>query len=461
MMKTLAWAVRWGAWWNERDQQNDWSRYVWRQRIRIQLLARELKTTSTNLLSKPDQRRCLEQLRHKLEGLGYLPRATNAVLDDEAQQLMEDARQTGATTRTQLSRANGSFYNKITAHSQKESIFAQLRMRRSYHNLTNDEIIASCKDYTSLSDLHMRKPTLYREVRARGLRERVVAAHKWFTYPYIDRHQQQYRSRLELVFANLLSANGIRFTYDGLIPGHEIGHGDRWRYDFHLTGADLYVELLQTENAGPASGDTRRQRYVENTQYKRTLYKSAQLLVCWISTEEYASHDRERQFAELCASRLRDELERSLTIPPQQELCFNAAHLHLMEMSAHDILSDQLKDCRGIADFQNRHSSLRHALQPHPELEVIMRELRRRGKEQNTTALTERWEQRRKHYMSYTEARHFVRGIRLKGQTEFQRWAHHGIANVPPVPANFPRDPYHVYRRLGTWVSWTDFLGIK
>src|SRR5574337_340395 len=145
MMEKLPWAVRWGAWWNEHDQQNDWSRYVWRQRIRIQLLARELKTTSTNLLSKPDQRRCLEQLRHKLEGLGYLPRATNAVLDDEAQQLAENAKQTGATTRTQLSRANGSLYNKITAHSQKESIFTQLGMHSGFQNLTNDEIIASCK----------------------------------------------------------------------------------------------------------------------------------------------------------------------------------------------------------------------------------------------------------------------------------------------------------------------------
>jgi hypothetical protein len=149
-----------------------------------------------------------------------------------------------------------------------------------------------------------------------------------------------------------------------------------------------------------------------------------------------------------------------LCIPALQVLCFNAKS-DLGALSAEHILSTLLKNCLGVADYQNHYSSIRHTLKAHPEYATIEEAIRKRGALRRAKALSDRSDKRRERYLSYAEAKDLVSRIGLKGQKEFQRWAHHGIANMPPIPATIPKDPYHVYRRLGTWVRWTDFLGIK
>jgi hypothetical protein len=455
----LDWPTRWNKWWSERRATNDWGEFVWRHRIRMSRLEGELGTTVEALQSRPEQRVCLEQLRGHLESLGHLPHpASGEPLEDDARRLVEIAKETGAKTRTQLSRTPG-LYEKITAHPQREEIFAALGMQKGFRYLSDEAIVELCEPYGSLTDLKMRNTHLHQEVFGRGLRERVVSTHRWYTYRYIDKTGQQYRSRMELIFANWLLANGIRFTYDAPVPGPRRKPGEkRWRYDFYLPDYDLYIELLHNETPGRALGKTRRRQYLTNRSQKLEYYTSSKLRVCWINTERYSVHNREITFAKHCIALISPLLQRELRLPSLQTLCYNGS-CDLAALSAEEILSTLLKDCTGVADHQNHYSPLRHALKSHPEHAAIVKEIRRRGQERRDNAVAKRWAEHTKRYMTYAEARDLVIKLGLKSQKEFQQWAHHGIPGVPPIPDNLPRNPYCVYKRLGGWTSWTDFLG--
>lgn len=384
----LDWSTRWNNWLNERAAKNDLVNYVWRQKIRIMRVADELNTTPAGLKFRPEQRFCLEQLRGQLELLGLVPcAATSGPLDNDALRLVEAAKKSGAKTRTELSRQKPCLYKEITAHSQKEIIFAHLEMQKGLRHLSDAEIVASCEAFHSLTDLKRGNDKLHREVLARGLRDFVVKTHAWYTYGYIDVNGVQYRSRIELIFANLLLANEIRFLYDGIVPGLNRKSGEKpWRYDFYLLDHDRYVELLHNETPGLALGKTRRRLYLENRSQKLAYYASSHLRVCWIETEPFSVHDREKAFVEHCVALLSPQLQRELTVPALQALCYNGAY-DLSAMSAEEILSSLLKDCRGIADYQNRYSTLRHILKSHPFYAQIEQEIRRRGQEERIKAV--------------------------------------------------------------------------
>ena len=454
----LDWPTRWNLWWGERMTREDWKEYVWRRRIRKSRLATELGTTLEALQSRPELRACVEQLRAHLMSLGHLPHpASGEPLEDDALGLVETATETGAKTRTQLSRTP--VYLEITAHPQREEIFAHLGMRKGFRHFSDEAIVASCGAYSSLTDLKMGNANLHHEVLGRGLQVRVISAHTWYTYTNIDKHGQQYRSRNELLFANLLLENGIDFRYDGIIPGPKKKPPQRaFRYDFFLIDYDLFCELLMNAPSGGALRDPRRRRYAATLKLKLRYYEASRLRVCCIDTEQFSVHDGEIAFAQHCIAVLSPELQRELRLPSLQTLCFNGS-CNLAALSAQEILSTLLKDCRGVADYQNHYSPLRHALKSHPEHAAIAKEIRRRGQERRDNAVAKRWAEHTKRYMTYAEARDLVMKLGLKSQKEFQQWAHHGIPGVPPIPDNLPRNPYCVYKRLGGWTSWTDFLG--
>jgi hypothetical protein len=63
----------------------------------------------------------------------------------------------------------------------------------------------------------------------------------------------------------------------------------------------------------------------------------------------------------------------------------------------------------------------------------------------------ERGRPRNKNYLSFAEAREFVRGELIPSRNKFQDW--HDANN----PKAIPKYPYRVY--IDEWVSWNDFLG--
>jgi superfamily II DNA or RNA helicase len=63
-------------------------------------------------------------------------------------------------------------------------------------------------------------------------------------------------------------------------------------------------------------------------------------------------------------------------------------------------------------------------------------------------------------YLSFTVARKFVRGLKLKSETQWRDYIRGQIRNEPMLPADIPSAPDAVYRNQG-WVSWPDWLGYK
>lgn len=55
-------------------------------------------------------------------------------------------------------------------------------------------------------------------------------------------------------------------------------------------------------------------------------------------------------------------------------------------------------------------------------------------------------------------ARQFVKGLKLKSETEWRKYIVGGIDGLPPLPSDIPRAPCVAYEKKG-WISWGDFLG--
>ncbi|KIM03075.1 MAG: hypothetical protein KN64_13155 [Sulfurovum sp. AS07-7] len=61
-------------------------------------------------------------------------------------------------------------------------------------------------------------------------------------------------------------------------------------------------------------------------------------------------------------------------------------------------------------------------------------------------------------WLSYEEARGFVRQLKLKGQVEWKLYAQGKLEGYPPIPIGIPKNPFNVYRNKG-WINIADFLG--
>jgi superfamily II DNA or RNA helicase len=66
---------------------------------------------------------------------------------------------------------------------------------------------------------------------------------------------------------------------------------------------------------------------------------------------------------------------------------------------------------------------------------------------------------RNNNYLPYIEARNFVAKLKLDSSFQWERYIKGQISGLKPLPHNIPKHPRDVYLRLGTWVSWQDFLG--
>jgi len=71
-----------------------------------------------------------------------------------------------------------------------------------------------------------------------------------------------------------------------------------------------------------------------------------------------------------------------------------------------------------------------------------------------------------KQWMSYEEARDFARSLELGSAKEWERYAKSKVGQLPTGrrvqrPRGIPARPDHVYRQLGVWKGWGDFLGLR
>jgi len=63
-----------------------------------------------------------------------------------------------------------------------------------------------------------------------------------------------------------------------------------------------------------------------------------------------------------------------------------------------------------------------------------------------------------KAYRSFSEARKFVRSLKLKGLNEWKRYSKGELSDKRKRPKDIPASPNSIYKRKG-WVSWGDWLG--
>jgi hypothetical protein len=66
--------------------------------------------------------------------------------------------------------------------------------------------------------------------------------------------------------------------------------------------------------------------------------------------------------------------------------------------------------------------------------------------------------QRSKQFLSFDEARKWVRMLGLKSGSEWRIFAKGRMAGKPLKPDSIPASPYGVYNKRG-WISWSDWLG--
>jgi hypothetical protein len=60
-------------------------------------------------------------------------------------------------------------------------------------------------------------------------------------------------------------------------------------------------------------------------------------------------------------------------------------------------------------------------------------------------------------YLSFEEARDFVRKLDLKGKDAWRSYCKGQLKSVPPLPDTIPKAPWIVYKDHG-WVGMTDWL---
>ena len=62
----------------------------------------------------------------------------------------------------------------------------------------------------------------------------------------------------------------------------------------------------------------------------------------------------------------------------------------------------------------------------------------------------------KRRFLDYFEARTLARSLKLPSAKRWQDWA-----KTPERPPNVPSNADQVYKRLGSWISWADFLGLS
>ena len=66
----------------------------------------------------------------------------------------------------------------------------------------------------------------------------------------------------------------------------------------------------------------------------------------------------------------------------------------------------------------------------------------------------------RRVWRQFAEARAFVRSLGLKNVREWRAFAKGQLSGRGTLPADIPASPERVYKPLGVWTSWGDWLGI-
>ena len=122
------------------------------------------------------------------------------------------------------------------------------------------------------------------------------------------------------------------------------------------------------------------------------------------------------------------------------------------------LLNGLLRDCVGIADFDNHFSTVKNMLKTRPDYEQVRAAIAKRGQAAKAKNLSLSFAARRKRYRPYADAQRFVASLGLSGQKEWQQYAHHGIAGLPVLPTDIPKNPYVVYRRSGGWAGYWAWL---
>jgi hypothetical protein len=59
-----------------------------------------------------------------------------------------------------------------------------------------------------------------------------------------------------------------------------------------------------------------------------------------------------------------------------------------------------------------------------------------------------------KQFCSFESAREFAQSLGLKNLVEWKRYCKSG-----DKPSDIPSNPYNIYKKQGTWITWGDFLG--
>lgn len=418
--------------------------------------------TKGEAAADPTFRAVASAVEGRLRDMGLLPGPVSDCLDGLAEQLAAKAVLHDVRSRTDLLAKNRSLYETISAHPQREAIYARagiINLRGGLTHLSDAEIIARCAGYQSLTDLHYRCNSLAREVRQRRLTQQVVRTCGWLTFGYITPSGIMTRSYQEAVLINLLAANDIAADYDGIVPDQERDAGRKpIRYDLKVmvNGTPLYIEALQSPPG--RNSCARHARYHAQWAEKQDIYWALHLdpvVVCMEAVPKHAKPSQEEVFAQEVAAAL---AKRGLFLAvPDRAILARNTKLDVLQLSFEAVIENLLADCAGIADLQNRRSTINNALKQRDDYELIRDYLKRRSFARRAAANRRRHAANRAHQWGFLKARAFARALGLSSQKEWHDWCAGRCPDLQPRPPQMPTNPANTYP--GQYKGLGDFLG--
>lgn len=300
----------------------------------------------------------------------------------------EVQRGTGIETRTELSKQAPALYHLINTVAESSSIFRLGGMcggHAEFFYFSDEELIQSASAFSSLTDLKNHGGEIHRHIKGRRLDAQLMRAQpKFIGRFYVGLNQERFRSIPELVLGNLMMANGVNFLHDSAFAPPEWKGKRALEPDFYFPDANFILELAQSKGGT----GTRRVKYDQRTARKVACYDSVPTLRYeFLVVDEFFTATGFNVPAFLYKAR---ELLLGYGINPGP-IPHNCAGLRSDDIEVKsfylsapvDVLIDHFVNdhqLRGIADFQNNFSCVKHLIRLRDDRNEIMSRIRQIGK---------------------------------------------------------------------------------
>lgn len=163
-----------------------------------------------------------------------------------------------------------------------------------------------------------------------------------------------------MIIGNCLSHQNIEFLYDIDLPMPKNSTQKRpSRCDFSLYKYNIYIEVLQNDRTRVRG--KRREKYSKRQDFKeKEIYKKIPGSLVTVNSDISQWNNYEEN---LCIE-LQSKLKKHgiLIDIPESKILVTRKNMNLNNLTASDILNTILKDCSGIADYQNNYSTIRNLL---------------------------------------------------------------------------------------------------